>query len=72
MLARAYQRLDANRVLQRAISKSLRAEIKRAAARARRRTSDRALPRFTSERDGQRRIVEDPPLDGILPIESGV
>ena len=45
-----------------ATGKSLRAEIKRAAARARRRTSDRALPRFTSERDGQRRIVEDPPL----------
>ena len=72
LLARSYQRLDANRLQQRAISKSLRAEIKRAAARARRRTSDRALPRFTSERDGQRRIVEDPPLDGILPIESGV
>ena len=44
------------------MGKSLRAEIERAAARARRRTSDRALPRFTSERDGQRRIVEDPPL----------
>ena len=36
-----------------ATDKSLRAEIKRAAARARRRTSDRALPKFTSERDGQ-------------------
>jgi len=63
LLARSYQRLDADRLpQQRAIGKSLRAEIKRAAARARRRTSDRALPRFTSERDGQRRIVEDPPL----------
>ena len=31
----------------------LRAEIRRAAGRARRRTSDRALPRFTSEHDGQ-------------------
>jgi uncharacterized protein (DUF2252 family) len=40
----------------------LQAEIKRAASRARRRTSDRALPKFTSERDGRRRIVEDPPL----------
>jgi uncharacterized protein (DUF2252 family) len=40
----------------------LRAEIKRAAARARRGTSDRALPKFTAERDGRRRIVEDPPL----------
>ena len=63
LLARSYQRLDADRLPQRrAMGKSLRAEIKRAAARARRRTSDRALPRFTSERDGQRRIVEDPPL----------
>ena len=63
LLARSYQRLDADRLSQqRAMGKSLRAEIKRAAARARRRTSDRALPRFTSERDGQRRIVEDPPL----------
>jgi uncharacterized protein (DUF2252 family) len=62
LLARSYQRLDADHLQQRAIGKSLRAEIKRAAAQARRRTSDRALPRFTSERDGQRRIVEDPPL----------
>jgi uncharacterized protein (DUF2252 family) len=63
LLARSYQRLDADRLpQQRTIGRSLRAEIERAAARARRRTSDRALPRFTSERDGQRRIVEDPPL----------
>ena len=62
LLDRSYQRLDADRLQQRAIGKSLRAEIKRAAARARRRTSDRALPKFTRERDGQRRIVEDPPL----------
>jgi uncharacterized protein (DUF2252 family) len=63
LLARSYQRLDVDRLpQQRTMGKSLRAEIERAAARARRRTSDRALPRFTSERDGQRRIVEDPPL----------
>ncbi len=62
LLARSYQRLDADRLQQRPIGKSLRAEIKRAAAQARRRTSDRALPRFTRERDGQRRIVEDPLL----------
>ena len=41
---------------------SLRAEITRAAAQARRRTSDRVLPKLTSQRDGKRRIVEDPPL----------
>ena len=62
LLARSYQRLDVDRLQQSATDKSLRAEIKRAAARARRRTSDRALPRFTSQRDGKRHIVEDPPL----------
>ena len=31
-------------------------------SRARTRTSDRALPRFTREHEGQRRIVEEPPL----------
>jgi uncharacterized protein (DUF2252 family) len=62
LLARSYQRLDVDRVQQSATDRSLRAEIKRAAAQARRRTSDRALPRFTSQRDGKRHIVEDPPL----------
>ena len=62
LLARSYQRIDLDRLQQSTKDKSLRAEIKRAAAQARRRTSDRALPKFTSERDGQRRIVEDPPL----------
>jgi len=62
LLARSYQRIDVDHLHQSTTDKSLRAEIKRAAARARRRTSDRALPKFTSERDGQRRIVEDPPL----------
>jgi uncharacterized protein (DUF2252 family) len=62
LLARSYQRLDVDHLHQSTTDESLRAEIKRAAAQARRRTSDRALPKFTSERDGQRRIVEDPPL----------
>src|ERR1700689_1807265 len=62
LLARSYQRLDADRLQQGAKAKALRAEIRRAADQARRRTSDRALPKFTSERDGRRRIVEDPPL----------
>ena len=34
----------------------------RSAKRARNRTSDRALPRFTREVDGVRKIVEEPPL----------
>ena len=62
LLARSYQRLDVDHLHQSTKDKSLRAEIKRAASRARRSTSDRALPRFTSERDGKRRIVEDAPL----------
>jgi uncharacterized protein (DUF2252 family) len=62
LLARSYQRLDVDRLQQSATGKSLRAEITRAADRARKRTSDRALPRFTAEHDGKRRIVEDPPL----------
>ena len=62
LLARSYQRLDVDHLHQSTKDKSLRAEIKRATSRARRRTSDRALPKFTSERDGKRRIVEDFPL----------
>jgi uncharacterized protein (DUF2252 family) len=62
LLARSYQRIDVDHLRQSTTNKSLRAEIKRATAQARRRTSDRALPKFTTERDGQRRIVEDPPL----------
>ena len=62
LLVRSYQRLDVDHLQQSTTYKSLHAEIKRAAARARRRTSDRALPKLTSERDGKRRIVEDPPL----------
>ena len=62
LLARSYQRLEADHLQQSTAGKALRAEIKRAAARARRGTSDRALPKFTAERDGRRRIVEDPPL----------
>src|ERR1700726_2555873 len=62
LLARSYQRLEADHRQQSTAGKALRAEIKRAAARARRGTSDRALPKFTAERDGRRRIVEDPPL----------
>ena len=62
LLARSYQRLEADHLQQSAAGKTLRAEIKRAAARARRGTSDRVLPKFTAERDGRRRLVEDAPL----------
>jgi len=62
LLMRSYNRLDVGRLHETATEKSLRDEIERSAKRARSRTSDRALPRFTAEHEGQRRIIEEPPL----------
>ncbi len=62
LLSRSYQRLDIERLLASTSQGSLRAAIDKAAARARSRTSDRALPRFTEQHQGRRRIVEEPPL----------
>jgi uncharacterized protein (DUF2252 family) len=62
LLMRSYNRLDVGRLHETATEKSLRDEIERSAKRARSRTSDRALPRFTDERNGKRQIVEEPPL----------
>jgi uncharacterized protein (DUF2252 family) len=60
LLARSYERVDLDR-LHRTAATARRA-IENAAARARTRTSDRALPRFTEERDGGLLLVEQPPL----------
>jgi uncharacterized protein (DUF2252 family) len=62
LLARSFDRLDVDRLRSAASKASFREEIERAARRARRRTSDRALPRFTERRDGTARLVEEPPL----------
>jgi uncharacterized protein (DUF2252 family) len=70
LLARAYERVDLDRLRGSATHDTTREEIERAARRARRKTSDRALPRFTRDperdRDGDgvpdRVIVEEPPL----------
>ena len=62
LLMRCYNRLDVSRLHETATEKSLRDEIERSAKRARTRTSDRALPRFTVEHEGRRHIVEEPPL----------
>jgi uncharacterized protein (DUF2252 family) len=62
LLMRAFDRLDLDRLTATASDKVLRKEIKRAANRARKRVSDRALPRFTEESEEGRRIVEEPPL----------
>ena len=67
LLMRSYNRLDVGRLHETATEQSLRDEIERSAKRARNRTSDRALPRFTAEVDGRRRIVEEPPLVTRLP-----
>src|ERR671916_2915293 len=62
LLMRSYNRLDVGRLHETVTEKSLRDEIERSARRARSRTSDRALPRFTAEHEGRRRIVAEPPL----------
>ncbi|GGL93436.1 DUF2252 domain-containing protein [Nakamurella endophytica] len=69
LLSRSYQRLDVTRLAAGTSQASLRAEIERAAGRARQRTSDRALPRFTTEHAGGRRIVEQPPVITRVPDE---
>ncbi len=67
LLLRSYERLDVDRLRETATEKSLRGEIARAIRRARSRTSDRALPRFTTTRDGRRFIVDEPPLITRVP-----
>jgi uncharacterized protein (DUF2252 family) len=62
LLARSFDRLDIDRMRQEMADWSLRGEIERAARRARVRTSDRALPKLTRERDGARHIVDQPPV----------
>jgi uncharacterized protein (DUF2252 family) len=68
LMARSYERLDVDRLAENTGDTRLGAEIQRAAERARKRTSDRALPRFTEQQaGGRRRIVEEPPLITRVP-----
>ena len=67
LLSRSYQRLDLDRLHETTREKSLRRVIMRAAKRARSRTSDRALPRFTTRRGERHRIVDQPPLITRVP-----
>lgn len=69
LLSRSYERIDVDRLHEKASDTALRDEIARAAKRARSRASDRALPRFTTERDGRRYIVDEPPLITHVPDE---
>ena len=67
LLSRSYQRFDVDRLHETTREKSLRGVIARALRRARSRTSDRALPRFTTRRGGRQQIVDEPPLITRVP-----
>ena len=66
LFSRSFTRLDVDRLADDTAG-PLSAEVQRSARRARNRTSDRALPRFTHEVHGVRKIVEEPPLITRLP-----
>jgi uncharacterized protein (DUF2252 family) len=66
LFSRSFVRLDVDRLAAETTG-PLQEGVARSAKRARNRTSDRALPRFTREVDGVRRIVEEPPLITRLP-----
>jgi uncharacterized protein (DUF2252 family) len=66
LFSRSFTRLDVDRLAGQTVG-SLADEVRRSAKRARNRTSDRALPRFTQEVDGARQIIEEPPLITRLP-----
>ncbi len=70
LFSRSFVRLDVDR-LGRTDCGSAAGRVARSAKRARNRTSDRALPRFTREVDGVRKIVEEPPLITRLPGAGG-
>ena len=67
LLSRSFQRMDVQLLHSIVTGKSLRATITRAARLARTRTSDRALPRFTTQTSGRHQIVAKPPLITRVP-----
>ena len=69
LLARSFDRMDIDRMRKEMADWSLRAEIERSANLARLRTTDRALPKLTREKDGVRHIVDQPPLVTRVPDE---
>lgn len=62
LLARSFLRVDLARLSETVIEPTLRDEVERAAAKARLRTSDRALPKLTASLGDEYQIVEDMPL----------
>src|SRR5499427_10075656 len=71
LLARSFDRMDIDRMRLEMADWSLRAEIERSANLARQRTTDRALPKLTRERDGARHIVDQPPVVTHVSAEEG-
>lgn len=69
LMSRSFQRVDVDSLRESTTDVALHKGIDRAAKKARRSTSDRALPRFSTEEGGRRRIVEEPPLIAHLPGE---
>ncbi len=67
LLSRSFQRMDVQLLHSIVTGTSLRATIARAARLARTRTSDRALPRFTTQLSGRHHIVDRPPLITRVP-----
>jgi uncharacterized protein (DUF2252 family) len=66
LFTRSFVRLDVDRLAAQTAG-PLQEQVSRSAKRARHRTGDRALPRFTHEVNGTRKIVEEPPLITRLP-----
>lgn len=62
LLQRSFAVMDVHTLRDEPDHKKVRPAIDKAAERARRRTSDRALPRFVTDDGGRRRIVTEPPL----------
>jgi len=62
LLERSFDRLAVEQLPKNASDGDLLRAIEGSADRARRRTSDHALPRFTREHKGQRRFLDEPPL----------
>ncbi len=67
LFRRSFNRMDVTRLDEHVTDEVLRDEITRALKSARKRTSDRVLPRFTADSGAGRQIVEEPPLLTRLP-----
>jgi len=71
LLERSFDRLDIDRLGGKSTDRRLLRQIQRSAARARRRTSDHALPRFTRQHNGHRQFLAEPPLTTPLTDHDG-